>query len=126
MNCLGLGGGKSRRLFTRQTLLIAIAVCIVWAVWLQFSNDLSQHWSDLGPGPSASEGGKNYNGPKRMPTHNVLPPMAERIACHGPRGHLLGQSRDDDLQESELDGRKHITPRPGDCLPLWIGDRKLT
>lgn len=43
--------------------------------------------------------------PKRMPTHNVLPPLAERVACYGPRGRLLGESPDDDLETSVINGR---------------------
>ena len=100
MNRLALAGPRLRRLFTRQTLFIAVAVCIVWFVGTQYRGEVSQHWSDLGNHfPDLRQQ------PKRMPTDNVLPPLADRVRCHGPRGHLLGQSPDDDLVERELDGR---------------------
>ncbi|KAH6623108.1 hypothetical protein F5144DRAFT_496876 [Chaetomium tenue] len=110
MNRLGLAGAKCRRLFTRQTLLIALALCIVWILGVQFRGDITQQWSDLGLPDTRKR-------PERMPTHNVLPPLAERVACHGPRGHLLGQSPDDDLVESEVDG-----PYP---MP-WAGNYEET
>lgn len=100
MNRLALAGPRLRRLFTRQTLFVAVAVCIVWFVGTQFRGEVSQHWSDLGNHfPDLRQQ------PKRMPTDNVLPPLADRVLCHGPRGQLLGQSPDDDLVERELDGR---------------------
>ena len=100
MNRLALAGAKCRRLFTRQTLLIALALCIVWFLGMHFRTDISEQWSELG-----TQLPDLRKQPQRMPTHNVLPPLAERVLCHGPRGHLLGQSPDDDLVERELDGR---------------------
>lgn len=100
MKTLGLSGAGSRRLFTRQTFLIALAICIIWGLAIQFSGDVSQQWSQL------KNHMPNFSGqPKRMPTHNVLPPLAERVACYGPRGLLLGESPDDDLEASVIDGR---------------------
>ena len=100
MNRLALGGSKFRRLLTRQTLFITLALCAIWFLGVQFRGDATQHWSELG-----NHFPDLRKQPKRMPTHNVLPPLNDRIACHGPRGHLLGQSPDDDLVERELDGR---------------------
>jgi len=108
MNRLALAGAKCRRLITRQTILIALGICLVWVVALQFRGDISEQWTELGNKmPDMREK------PRRMPTHNVLPPLSERVACLGPRGHLLGQSPDDDLVARELDG-----PYP---LP-WAGN----
>jgi hypothetical protein len=106
MNRLGLAGAKFRRFFTRQTLFVAFAICLVWYLGMQFRND-SQHWSHLG----SDEHPDLRTPPRRMPTHNVLPSLSERVLCHGPRGHLLGQSHDDDLRSRELDGRTKRTPR---------------
>lgn len=112
MNRLALAGAKCRRLVTRQTVSISLAICIVWFFILQFRGDISHQWTELG----------NHipdlrTPPKRMPTHNILPPLSERVLCHGPRGHLLGKSVDDDLVERELDGRKQqpSSPRNGNC-----------
>lgn len=100
MKTLGLPGTGGRRFLTRQTLVIAAAVCIIWVLAIQFRGDVSQQWTQL----------KNHMPefgaqPKRMPTHNVLPPLAERVACYGPRGRLLGESPDDDLETSVINGR---------------------
>lgn len=74
---------------------------------MQFGGDVSERITELGNQiPDFREQ------PKRMPTHNVLPPLAERVACHGPRGHLLGQSPDDDLEETELNGRTQLSLLP--------------
>jgi biotin synthase len=100
MNRLALASPRLRRFMNRQTLFVAVAVCTVWFLGVQFRGDASQHWSELGNNiPDLREQ------PKRMPTDNVLPPLADRVPCHGPRGYLLGQSKDDDLEERELDGR---------------------
>ncbi|KAL2132085.1 hypothetical protein VTI74DRAFT_4238 [Chaetomium olivicolor] len=102
MDRFALSGARLRRLFTRQTLFIALSICIVYYLIFELPDGpshLAPHqWTKLGKGLADLR-----NSPKRMPTHNVLPPLAERVACHGPRGHLLGQSPDDDLVEQELD-----------------------
>lgn len=117
MSRLTLAGTKVRRLFTRQTLLIAFAICIVWLIALQFRRDISEQWTELGNHlPTLQQ----RPPPKRMPTHNVLPPLSERQLCYGPRGHLLGQSPDDDLVERELDGRMQ------QCAPLPCAWKMLT
>ncbi|KAG7284987.1 hypothetical protein NEMBOFW57_009605 [Staphylotrichum longicolle] len=114
MNRLALAGPRLRRLFTRQTLFVAVAVCIVWFVGTQFRGEVSQHWSDLGNHfPDLRQQ------PKRMPTDNVLPPLADRVRCHGPRGLLLGQSPDDDLVERELDG-PYATPWAGNYEEIGL------
>jgi biotin synthase len=105
MSRLALACGKARRLFTRQTLIIAFAICLVWFIGIQFRRDISEQWTELGNQLPDLPNLKTSPPPKRIPTHNVLPPLAERQLCHGPRGHLLGKSPDDDLVERELDGR---------------------
>lgn len=99
MNRLALAHPRIRRLAcSRQALFVAIAVCIFWFVGVSMRNDVSSQWSKLGLQlPDLRKQ------PQRMPTHNVLPPLAERIACYGPRGKLLGESPDDDLVEKEID-----------------------
>lgn len=101
MNRLALAGGKLRRLFTRQFLFVGLAICIVWFFAVQLRGDVSMHLPRLGIQMPSKEEEKV----KRMPTHNVLPPLDERVPCYGPRGRLLGQSPDDDLDERELDRR---------------------
>jgi hypothetical protein len=101
MNRLALAGAKSRRLFTRQVLFVGLAVCIVWYLAVQYRGDVQQRWSELEL-PEAPV----RTPPRRMPTDNVLPELAKRGACYGPRGRLLGESPDDDLVSRELDGRK--------------------
>ncbi|KAK4641452.1 hypothetical protein QC761_501780 [Podospora bellae-mahoneyi] len=100
MNRLALAHPKIRRLaFSRQALFVGLAICFVWFVTVSMRNDVSEHWSRLGLQlPDLRKQ------PQRMPTHNVLPPLAPRIPCYGPRGHLLGHSPDDDLVEKEIDG----------------------
>ncbi|KAL2151029.1 hypothetical protein VTH82DRAFT_6127 [Thermothelomyces myriococcoides] len=107
MGALGLAGARSRRLFTRQTLFIALAICILWGLTVQFGGDVSERLTQL-----ENQLPDFRKGTKRMPTHNVLPPLAERVACYGPRGLLLGESPDDDLQTSEING-PYPTPWTG-------------
>ncbi|KAK4120618.1 hypothetical protein N657DRAFT_665986 [Parathielavia appendiculata] len=114
MNGLTVAGAKYRRLVTRQTLFIALSVCTIWFFGMQFRSDISQRWSGTGEQlPEVEDERPDLRTPpKRMPTHNILPPLSERVLCHGPRGHLLGKSRDDDLEERELDG-PYPTPWAG-------------
>ncbi|KAL2266785.1 hypothetical protein VTJ83DRAFT_6137 [Remersonia thermophila] len=119
MACLAPGG---RRFFSRPTLFLALAICLVWFLGVQFSADVSRQWSNLGaklgsePGSSgpasdpAPEPTRPPPGPslppppERIPTVNVLPPLkGRRVLCRGPRGHLLGESPEDDLVERELE-----------------------
>lgn len=100
MNRVALGGAKFRRLINRQTLFVGLAVCLLWFLAVQIRGDSPQHWSKLGVQlPDLRKK------PQRMPTHNVLPPLPERVPCHGPRGRLLGESPDDDLVDREIEGR---------------------
>jgi hypothetical protein len=125
MNSLALAGAKCRRLVTRQTLLISLAICIVWLLGMRFRGDISHQWSQMGKQapevvpetvpevvPEVVDEPDLRIPPKRMPTQNILKPLSERVPCHGPRGHLLGKSPDDDLEERELDGRMRPSPVP--------------
>lgn len=95
-----LVGPKLRRLLTRQTLFVGLAICVLWFLVVLLRGDASDHLSRLGIHlPDTREQ------PLRMPTHNILPPLADRVPCYGPRGRLLGNSPDDDLEEREMDGR---------------------
>ncbi|KAK3987317.1 hypothetical protein QBC44DRAFT_121177 [Cladorrhinum sp. PSN332] len=104
MNSLALAHPKIRRVaFSRQALFIGLAICAVWIFFVSMRIDVSERWSNLGrPDPDLPD---TRPQPKRMPQHNVLPQLADRIACYGPRGKLLGKSPDDDLIESEFDDR---------------------
>jgi biotin synthase len=100
MNRLKLASPKLRRFLNRQSLIVAVAIFTLWFLIVQFRGDISQQWSQLGVQyPDARDP------PRRMPTHNILPKLPERIMCYGPRGYLLGKSPDDDLMEREMDGR---------------------
>ncbi|KAL2021862.1 hypothetical protein VTK56DRAFT_6457 [Thermocarpiscus australiensis] len=113
MNRLPMAGAKLRRLVNRQTLLGLVAICIIWVLAVQFRGGVSEHWSQLGVLPNMRKP------PPRMPTYNVLPPLAERVACYGPRGLLLGESPDDELEEKEMDG-PYPTPWAGSFEELGL------
>ena len=116
MNSLALAHPKIRRVaFSRQALFIGLAICAVWVFFVTMHIDISERWSN--PRVDYDSGGPDTRPqPKRLPQHNVLPQMADRIPCFGPRGKLLGKSPDDDLVESEFDDRTQLalflgTPR---------------
>lgn len=94
---------RIRRFSTsRQAVVLLIALVIAWLVCLQLSLLSSEWTSSLSfisiPGFRKS--------PRRMTSaYNTLPPLAERIPCYGPRGHLLSESPDDELDEVELSQR---------------------
>jgi hypothetical protein len=99
------GAGLSRRFLTRQTLFVALAICAVWFLGTQLRRGSgTRQWSPLRANPLPP--------PRRMPTHNVLPPLPDPVACYGPRGLLLDQSRDDQLESRKLQGRKRTFPPP--------------
>lgn len=98
MNSLSIAGARVRRYCTRQTLFVAFAICAVWFLGSQFRRE-TRYWSPLREKPDMRPQ------PRRMPTHQLLPPLLPPVACHGPRGHLLNQSKDDELLSRELDGR---------------------
>ncbi|KAL2258550.1 hypothetical protein VTK26DRAFT_8107 [Humicola hyalothermophila] len=103
MSRLSLGGPRVRRLFTRQGLYIAVAMCALWLLAVHLRGSAGEHWSELAMRLPGADKPDPRTPPKRMPTHNVLPALAKRELCYGPRGHLLGKSSDDDLEDRELD-----------------------
>ncbi|GAB1318050.1 Glycosyltransferase Family 34 [Madurella fahalii] len=112
MNCLALAG--HRRFFNRQVLFVGLAICVLWFLVVQLRGDAAQQWSRLGIHlPDSREQ------PQRMPTENILPPLAKRVSCYGPRGHLLGNSSDDDLLETEMNG-PYPTPWAGSFEELGL------
>lgn len=94
---------KIRRFVTsRQAIVLAAALIFAWVVCLQLSL-LSMHWTKLGfisiP--------RFRIPPRRMTSaYNTLPPLPARIPCIGPRGQLLSDSRDDSLEEVDLNTGK--------------------
>ncbi|KAH8890330.1 hypothetical protein GQ53DRAFT_174618 [Thozetella sp. PMI_491] len=91
---------RLRRLLSNRCLLLAsfalFLVCLA-----TFSSTPSYEW----PAPL-----QFFDfGPERMAGVEVLPPLAERVPCFGPRNKLLSSSPDDDLGTVSLN---HAYPRP--------------
>lgn len=94
-----------RRIATSRHTVVPVVLLVV--VWLAIAQ-LNLEWSTASlvsiPGFGRSH--------KRMTSaHNTLPPLAKRVPCYGPRGRLLSESPDDDLEELELSIRTK-RPRP--------------
>lgn len=105
MNRLTVSGAKVRRLVTRQVLFGGLAICVVWFLALQYRrHDDTKEWNNPQPQPQPQLQDLRTP-PRRMPTHNVLPELGKRKACHGPRGRLMGENPDDELVEEDKNGR---------------------
>lgn len=85
-----------RRIATsRHAVVPVVLLVIVWLAIVQLNLDWSSASLVTIPGFGRSH--------KRMTSaHNTLPPLAKRVPCYGPRGRLLSESPDDDLEEVEL------------------------
>ncbi|KAK4215564.1 hypothetical protein QBC37DRAFT_281327 [Rhypophila decipiens] len=103
---------KFRRvLFTRQSIIAVILVYLVVA--FIFLNPSAISWKlNLYETPPAI-------GPRRMTNNPPFPALSRRIPCIGPRGKLLSQSPDDDLEEVTLD-IPHPTPWTGSYEAVGI------
>ncbi|KAK3386111.1 hypothetical protein B0H63DRAFT_450096 [Podospora didyma] len=111
MSRLSVAWNRLRRmLHNRQALFFLFIVCAVWILTVQWRSPTSSRWSStlsnslteslnniIPPGPDTRVP------PRRMSSNNTLPPLEKRVFCYGPRGHLLGQSPEDDLKEIELE-----------------------
>lgn len=80
-----------------RSVLIPLAIWVLAGVaWLS----LQLEWVN----PMMLEG-VIFEQPRRM-NATILEPLSERVACYGPRGKLLSESPDDELQYGDLNVRK--------------------